>query len=96
MGRAHEWDVIGEGGRIRFVESDDSGVPADIDRYEAFRAAEARGELAYRGLIDRPVDNATLVEPPDESGRSYAQNVIDAAEISNRVPGGTMGMYRDL
>lgn len=96
MGWAHEWDVVGERGRIRFVESNEAGAPADRRRYRALRAAEARGELAYRGLVHRPVDQAAVLEAREESGRSYRQNVMDAADIGASTPGGTMGLYRDL
>jgi hypothetical protein len=96
MSWAHEWDVVGDAGRIRFVPCDEAGVPADRTRYEAFRAAEARGELVYRGVIQRPVDHATTAEPDEAADRSYRQDVVDAARIADVSPGGTLGLYRDL
>lgn len=93
---AHEWDVVGDDGRIRFVPCDEAGVPADRKRYEALRAAEARGELVYRGVIDRSADGATTAGPDEGPDRSYRQDVVDAAGIADVSPGGTLGLYRDL
>ena len=96
MGWAHEWEVVDEDGRIRFVESDDAGVPADRKRYDALRAGERRGDLRYLGLVHRPDDGVAGTRAADDPGRSYAQDVLDAADIAKAVPGGALGLYRDI
>jgi hypothetical protein len=97
----HEWDVIEEPGAGRFVECDEQGVPVNEKRYADFRAAEALGELSYRGIrrhepgreaaaLDRASDSDGT-----QSGRSYATTVLDGARASGQSLGGDMALYRD-
>ncbi len=98
---SHEWEVVGEPGVGRFVESDEGGVPFNDRRYEEFRAAEARGELVYLGIrrhepgeqvgslgLDRDDDAA-------DEGRSYRDDMLDGAAVSRESLAGDMALYRD-
>jgi hypothetical protein len=97
---SHEWDVVGEPGAGRFVESDEAGDPVDGRRYRELRAAEARGELMYLGIRrHEPGESVALGQDgdPDESDgrRSYASDVMDGAAVSSESLAGAMGLYRD-
>ena len=98
---SHEWDVVGEPGAGRFVESDENGAPFDDRRFKEFRAAEARGKLVYLGIrrhepgeqvgwLGRDKDG----DAADE-GRSYRDDMIDGSVVSRESIAGDMALYRD-
>jgi hypothetical protein len=91
---AHEWAVPDDPGRIRFVPCDADGTPLDGRRYAELRAAEARGELRYLGIVLRD-DLAGPTDDPDARRRSYADDLIDGAAASTQSLGGAMGLFRD-
>ena len=93
---SHEWTVVGEPGRGRFVECDAHGVPTDAGRYRDLRAAETRGELTYLGI--REHDSATSLgtkQPDADEGLSYRSDTLDGAAVSDASTAGAMGLFRD-
>lgn len=98
---SHEWDVVGEPGAGRFVESDEGGAPFDDRRYEEFRAAEARGELVYLGIqrheTGGQVGSLGLDRDDDapDAGRSYRDDMIDGSVVSRESLAGDMALFRD-
>ena len=96
----HEWDVVGEPGKGRFVESDAAGVPANRKLYKRLREAESRGELAYKGLVHSEDDasHGGVLDGPGRaarSERSYADDSTDGASVSGLSIAGDMALYRD-
>jgi hypothetical protein len=98
---SHEWDVVGEPGSGRFVESDEGGAPFDNRRYKEFRAAEARGELVYLGVRrhepGEQVGSLGLdgAGDADTGGRSYRDDLMDGSAVSRESLAGDMGLFRD-
>jgi hypothetical protein len=91
----HAWDVVGEAGATRFVECDADGRPVDRRLYRAFRDAEARGELRYRG-VEPFTPNIGGSGTGDQSpAPGYGRDVVEADAMSAVVLGGSMALYRD-
>ena len=89
----HEWQVVGDEGRIRFVRCDEKGAPTDRKRFEALQDAASRGELTYLGVIQRTGEEG--VDTDARRSRSYADDLIDGAAASGMSLGGDMALFRD-